>query len=292
MSNSFKYILILFFFLFVSLSVIITPVYGESVVTIKKRNSSWELYRNDSLYFVKGAGGSQHLDQVETAGGNSIRTWGIDGTLLNKANQMGLTVTMGIWDPAKEAENAVKQYKDNDALLIWALGNEMESRTGDQVALFKQLNTVAEKVKSLDPNHPVMTVIAEIGGTKIKDIKENYPALDILGINTYGGAANLGTRLASAGWDKPYMVTEFGPLGHWEVGKTSWGVPLEQSSSAKADFYRTGYTNSVSEKENCLGSYVFLWGNKQEKTHTWYGMFLPDDLGHEGMQRTIFFLAS
>lgn len=72
------------------------------------------------------------------------------------------------------------------------------------------------------------------------------------------------------------MVTEFGPRGHWEVEKTPWGLPIEDNSTQKAEFYLKAYQHTVSGQANCLGSYVFLWGQKQEKTHTWYGMFLPE----------------
>ena len=53
-------------------------------------------------------------------------------------------------------------------------------------------------------------------------------------------------------------------------------MPLEDTSTGKAEFYETAYRHAILDRPNCLGSYVFYRAEKQEKTHTWYGMFLPD----------------
>jgi hypothetical protein len=121
-----------------------------------------------------------------------------------------------------------------------------------------------------------MTVIAEVGDDKAALIQRLCPDLDILGVNSYGGLASLHDRLAKQHFDKPYVVTEYGPLGHWETGSTPWGAPYEQTSTQKADFLRQGYDASIGNQPNCLGGYAFVWGHKQERTATWYGMFLED----------------
>lgn len=281
------------------LGVLALPVSAAPVkVELARTADGWQLKRGGEPFFVKGAGGTARLDQLAAAGANSVRTWGTDnlGPLLDEAQKHGLTVTVGIWlrhegdegnfsydNPhmAKEqlelVRQAVLRYKDHPAVLMWGIGNEMEGYAdGDRPAIWKHVNEAAKLAKSLDTNHPVMTVIVELGGKRIQSVNQYCPDVDIVGINTYAGASSIATRYAALKPTKPYIITEFGPPGFWEVGKTSWGAPLEPTSPEKAESYRRAYVGSIQQKPLCLGSYAFLWGNKQERTATWFGMFLPD----------------
>jgi len=111
---------------------------------------------------------------------------------------------------------------------------------------------------------------------EVKLIQKYAPDLDLLGVNTYGGLDFAIKSLPYYGWDKPYIITEWGPNGHWESPKTDWGIPIEQTSTEKAKSYRERYEMIFADSTNCLGSYVFLWGFKQETTSSWYGLFLKD----------------
>ncbi|MEN0064703.1 MAG: glycoside hydrolase family 2 TIM barrel-domain containing protein [Myxococcota bacterium] len=267
------------------------------VVEVRQSEQGWQLYRGGAPYFIKGAGGQDRLDELVAAGGNSIRTWGADGLdeLLDAAHKRGLTVTLGIWlgherhgfdysDPAQVAAQLAKarehvlHYKDHPALLMWGIGNEMEGfEDGGNPVIWKAVNDIAAMVKELDPNHPTMTVTAEIGGQRIASLNQYGTAIDIHGINAYGGAASLPERYRAAGGVKPYLLTEFGPVGSWEIPPTSWGAPPELTSRQKAEFYRNTYEKAVVGAPGlALGSYAFIWGFKMEATETWFGMFLPD----------------
>ena len=263
-------------------------------VRVKKTETGYQLLRDGQPFFIKGAGGRSYLDVLKTCGGNAIRTWGEDDIepLLDRCHELGLTVTVGIWlgQPRQgfryDNEVAVKgeieksrrffrRYKNHPAVLMWGLGNEMEG-DGNDPKIWKTVNEIARIAHQEDPNHPVMTVVAELGGKKLEMYRTLCPDVDILGINSYAGLGSLADRLDNAMFDRPYVVTEFGPPGPWEVGQTSWKAPIEPSSTAKAEAYRANYARSIAGNPKlCLGSFAFLWGNKQETTSTWFGLFLP-----------------
>jgi len=263
---------------------------------------SWALERDGKPFTFRGAGGGSHLEELAASGGNSIRTWGIDALdhkvdgkpMVEHARKLNLSIAAGLWvgherhgfnysDPAqleKQREQiraAVAKWKDEPSIGIWGLGNEMEGPAGDgkDDRVWKELEVLAKIIKKEDPDRLIMTVIAGANPNKVKGVKEHCPSIDILGVNAYAAAAGVGKAVKGAGWDKPLLLTEFGPQGHWEVAKTAWGAQIEPSSREKAAKYFSTQQIVMEESAGlCVGSFAFLWGQKQECTATWYGMFL------------------
>jgi hypothetical protein len=148
---------------------------------------------------------------------------------------------------------------------------------GSNPAIWKAVNDIASMIKEIDPLHPTMTVTAEIGGERISSIRKYGTSIDIHGINSYGGSASIAERYRATGAEKPFILTEFGPPGSWEVAKNEWGAVSELTSTEKGLQYKRSYQQGVlSAPGIALGSYVFTWGYKMEATATWFGMLLPD----------------
>ena len=272
----------------------VSTLFAQAVpVALKQSGSDWSLLRDGKPYLVKGGGGTTDLPLLVKIGGNSVRTWGADqlAVALEEAHKQGLTVTAGLWlgherhgfnynnadQVAKQFEDckaAVLRFKDHPALLVWGIGNEMEGE-GNNAAIWSAINNIAVMVKQLDPNHPTMTVLAGISPAKVKNVHRLCPDIDIVGINSYGPAAQIPKEYRERGGTKPYLLTEFGPRGAWESPSAPWAVPLEPTSTQKAEDYRKAYKGAVLGSGGlCLGSYAFIWGHKQEATDTWFGLIL------------------
>ena len=268
-----------------------------SVVRIEGKEGSWRLTRDGKEYFIRGGGGGGSKALLKEIGGNSFRTWGADRAKaeLDEAKKFGHTVMLGFWlghhqhgfsylntQALEETERSilrtVREIKDHPALLCYALGNEMELGEPNPKEMWEFINRVAKKVKEIDPDHPVGTVVADVWKDKADAIIEHAPELQYLGINSYGGAMTVGRRWRELGGKIPYILTEYGPMGAPDCGKAPNGLPLEWTSTRKADWYRDIYEKTILADKGryCLGGYVFTWGHKNEVSPTWFGTMLPD----------------
>jgi hypothetical protein len=264
-------------------------------VDVRKVAGKYQLFRGGQPFYIKGAGGSG-LDKIPILaeyGGNSIRTWNTRNAqnILDRAYESGVTVLMGLQvgkerhgfdysDSVKVAEQLqrlrrdVMRFKDHPALLGWGIGNELNLHYTNK-KVWNAVNDIARMIHEVDGNHPATTMLSGIHKEEVDYIKANCPDLDFLSIQMYGDIINLAARIEQAGWNGPFAVTEWGATGHWEVARTDWDVAIEQTSSEKARSIMERWQNAIAaDTVQCLGSYVFLWGQKQERTPTWYGLFL------------------
>ncbi len=273
---------------------------GPVKVEVRQVDGGYQLFLDRTPFYVKGAGlefGSQ--EKLAAHGGNSFRTWRTENgresgrEVLDRAMKNGLYVMMGLdiarqrhgfdYDDAAavkrqfdQVKAEVAKYKDHPALLVWAIGNELNLGANNP-KVWDAVNELSKMIHEVDPNHLTTSPLAGIGKDLVNLIRTRAPDLDFLSVQMYADIINLPRYLKECGWQGPYMVTEWGATGHWEVGKTQWGAPIENDSTTKADFYQKRFETVIQpDKKQCIGSYVFLWGQKQERTPTWYGMFLEN----------------
>lgn len=267
------------------------PASSAVPVRVVRTPTGYQLLRGGRPYVIKGAAGIQHLDLIRAKGGNSIRVYAPNyaDVILDEAQRQGVTVMLGLWmrppyekfdyyDPKaveaqkQEVYRQVLRYKNHPALLMWNLGNELDNHT-DDFKVYQVVNETAQMIHQLDPNHPVTTTIT-YETFYVPAVVRLCPDIDVLSINVFGKLAEQAKNVYNAGWHGPFIIGEFGGLGWWEALQTSWGAPLDQSGSVKAEFMQQGYEKSIAaEHTRCLGSYVLYWGNRFEQTDMWLSMF-------------------
>ena len=276
-------------------------------VTVEKQNGEWSLYVNNEPFEVKGAtfgydkdvaNYDQYFEELKYLGVNTIRTWGTGENtpqLLDAADKQGIKVMLGIWmrhgRPGMEADDSfdyltdeegkqamydnaisiVKRYKDHPAILTWGIGNEvyLNMATDEEKLAYSQLlQKIGSEIKTLDPGHPITSVEAWIFG--VDWWSEHVPSIDIYGLNVYGaGASVLVQELAKKGVDKPYVITEFGVRGEWEIEEDENGVKPEPSDQEKYETIVNGYRDWIRDEPQCLGVYVFHYSDDSRFLGPW-----------------------
>ncbi len=271
---------------------------GPAKVELVKETDKYTLMVDNEPFYILGAGlegGS--IEELSAHGGNAMRTWRTDNMfrtgqeVLDQAYANGIMVCMGI-EIARErhgfdyndsvavreqfeyVKSEVLKYKDHPALLAWGIGNELNLHYSNP-KVWDAVEEISQMIHQVDPNHPTTTMLAGAQKDVVDEVTKRCPSLDFLSFQLYGDIVNLPKYIEESGYEGAFVVSEWGATGHWEVARTEWGRPIEQTSHEKAMAYKERYEKVIAaQPEQCIGSFVFLWGQKQERTPTWYGMFL------------------
>lgn len=265
-------------------------------IAIQKTGDGYKMYIDGKETYIKGVGGTYRLDVAGQSGANAFRTWGGSveevTKILAQAAENKMYVMQGIglpkdsiryYDAAfknkmrEEVRTLAETFKNDTCLLAWGIGNEIELGNANIGAAWSFVEELTQIIKSVDKRHLVSTVIS-YNPSALDSIAKYVPSLDYVGINVYGPMNEVQSTVDKSAYKGAFMITEWGPTGWWETASTEWKAPIEQTSEEKRQVYEERYTKYIQSNPRCLGSFVFLWGQKEERTPTWFSMFVEDNV--------------
>ncbi|MCY0925380.1 discoidin domain-containing protein [Streptomyces sp. H27-H1] len=253
----------------------------------------------------------KYMPDVKSMGVNTIRTWGTDASskpLLDTAAANGIRVVNGFWlqpgggpgsggcvnyvtDAAyksnmlTEFAKWVDTYKSHPATLMWNVGNEsvlglQNCYSGTELEAQRNayttfVNDVAKKIHSIDPDHPVTSTDAWTGAWPY--YKRNAPDLDLYSMNSYGDICGVRQDWEQGGYNKPYIITETGPAGEWEVPNDVNGIPDQKTDVQTAEGYTKAWNCITGHQGVALGATMFHYGIEHDFGGIWFNL-LPDGL--------------
>ncbi len=258
--------------------------------------------------YSSGVWHDKNLNGVADSGENSqgdLPDWIYD-RVLAYANANNMKVIIGYWvqeenfasgmvcdwsdlEVAKQAfGRIVNKYKNNNAVLAWAIGNEVNGAFNHQwfswgVDINSYLNAFNSYVKTLDANHPIIY-------SKYVGENTNFNNLnaDVIAVNSYTNPAeNLNGEFSiPAPQGKAYMLGEFGHLtnqadSHWNLAvQYAGGCFLEHNDvwwktgtqvgivtkyrEVKAERY-----NKVLSLYNINNANIWMWSDKFKQSNGW-----------------------
>ncbi len=248
----------------------------------------------------------EYMPDLASMGVNTIRTWGTDATtapLLDAAAANGIRVIAGFWlqpgggpgsggcvDYVNDHDYKgyqlylmnewVAAYKDHPGVLMWNVGNESllgmdkcyqgQELEEQRAAYAEFVNDAALEIKALDPGHPVTSTDAWTGAWPY--YQEHSPDLDLLAVNSYGAVCDIQQTWEEEGYDRPYILTEGGPAGEWEVPDDVNGVPDEPTDVEKRDGYRASWECLMDHEGVALGGTLFHYGLESDFGGVWFNL--------------------
>ena len=272
----------------------------KRLVDIRFQDGRYQIYRFGKPYFIKGVcvEDSRNLRLLKNLGGNSVRLYSTirAAEVLDSANALGLSVMLGLEllpegpkmdygderavnEQFNRAKQEVLKYRKYPALLMWSVGNEL----GVQMTLASflkerriwiQINRIAAMIHELDPDHPTTTAVE--GPSKLLYVKSYGDQIELASINSFKPLEQIREKMSAYGWNKPYVISEYGSTGYWFKNFTEWYTYYEETSFEKMQFIARQYHSIRSDSTNCLGSYAFFWGQKNECTPTYFSLFTED----------------